>query len=287
MDAAEHLRRMQWAAASWVADHELLEEQYWEGGQGARWVVGRPKTFVHRAEVIAGIGGSLIVHGDFDLCRFGHYGDHRSAWRRLLWMADCTDVGYYVAQKASIGMGGQRHGDEYYDADVAAHDLKDEIAQQTADGADPELIDVLTDALEHTENEQGLREFLHEHDKWDLWEYRFGEVVPHHVVTNHCILQRTAILLRAKYGDVGPMPQAEDKREPFPFPPIPCAYCGSLRNDMFVNVLGCSVRCKNCFLIGPLGRFPRDAYKAWRVVSDLRRLRDREANLLREARRDT
>lgn len=206
MDAGEHTRRTQWSTYGWLTEHQLLDEQYWDEGRGARWVVGQPQTFIHRAEVIAGIGGSLLVHGDFDLCRFAHYGDHGDAWSRLLWMADCEDLGYYVAQKAAIGMAGLTN-ERGYDVDVAAHDLRQEYDEMGEDPEDPNprLRELLLEAIDHTETEQDLRDFLYHGDEgWDLWERDYGRVTPGNVVVNHCLLQRTAWLLRLKYGAAGP-----------------------------------------------------------------------------------
>src|SRR5574340_149450 len=105
------------------AKHELLAEQYWDQGRGARWLIGKPDTCVFRTEAIAGIGGSLLVHGDIDLCRYAHYSDQGDAWSRLRWMGECQDFDYYVAQKASIGLRSVRARDLEYDSEVACYDL--------------------------------------------------------------------------------------------------------------------------------------------------------------------
>jgi hypothetical protein len=204
LSASEHLRRAQWSAFQWLSKHELLAEEYWDEGRGARWVLGERGTFVHKCEIIAGIGGSLIVHGDFDVVRFGHYGDHADAFNRLCWMGLCYDVGYYVAQKASIGMGRHREHVEHYDEDVAKYDLARLIEEYRPEY--DELCGVLRAALQgHTESERELRDFLSDNDRgWDLWEHTFGRVLDAHVVISHVALNRTACLLIEKYGREGP-----------------------------------------------------------------------------------
>ncbi len=205
MDAARHLREAQWHGFEMLHDLQLLAEEYWDKGRGARWVIGKPGTFVFKSEVIAGIGGSLLVHGDFDVVRFAHYGDHADAWNRLCWMGLCTDVGYYVLQKASIGMG-RRSNVEAYAEDVAKDYLERYIAEATRDDRDPEMIEVLQEALaEHTEDSHGLRAFLgREGGRWDLWELDPGKVVDSHVVIAHLILNKLCALLVERHGAEGP-----------------------------------------------------------------------------------
>jgi hypothetical protein len=202
MNRNEYLRRQQWDALRQLAKHELLDESYWGDGSGARWVVGERDTFVGKCEIVAGIGGSLIVHGDYDLCRFGHYGDETDAWHRLRWMADCTDVDYYVAQKASIGL--RRQDIEEYDEDVARHEIIEHVKDAHRDGARDKAA-VLRGALKWTECAEMLTEYLHDHSSnWDLWELRPGRVLSYRVVVSHVALNRCAWLLRARYGYAGP-----------------------------------------------------------------------------------
>lgn len=56
-------------------------------------------------EVIASpYHGSLYVHGDIDCVRFAQYVDSGEPERILRWMGGTRDLGYYVLQKATIGM---------------------------------------------------------------------------------------------------------------------------------------------------------------------------------------
>jgi hypothetical protein len=210
MDRHEYLRHIQWSIASCLAEHELLGEEYWDDGRGARWVIGIPDTFVYRAEIIAGIGGSLIVHGDVDISRFAHYGDHKDAWSRLRWMAFCSDVDYYVAQKASIGMGHGRW--EEYDDEVARHDL-DVLVREYEENEggyaqNGEIADLFREAREYVHHQSELEEFFRNsylYYSQSLFEHGMpGKVIPTPVVMGHLYLQRCAYLLLDKYGDAGP-----------------------------------------------------------------------------------
>lgn len=211
MDADTKMRQTQWSALYWMRNHELRGEAYWDEGRGARWYIGEPGTFIHSCEIIAGVGGSLIVHGDWEPARFAH--DFSDAWSRLRWMADCRDVGYYVMQKARIG--GQT--DHAYDSEVALNDLRcytrdlvDEWRHWEASEHRRKLISVIREARFHTETEHELRQFLYENDEgWDLWEHSFGRVAPSHVVVSHIALNRLASLLRERYGNAGP-PQCRE-----------------------------------------------------------------------------
>jgi len=205
MNASQRLRQDQWHAMQMLHDHQLLGEDYFDDGRGARWVIGTPGTFTFRCEVIAGIGGSLIVHGDFDVVRFGHYGDHADAFNRLCWMGDCYDVGYYVAQKAAIGSG-RRAGVNAYDEEVAQDELRWWIDDTDDDDErSREKKRVFQDALSHTEDEHTLRTFLSDNDRgWDLWELTLGRVLDAHVVIAHVALNKTVALLVERYGEEGP-----------------------------------------------------------------------------------
>lgn len=197
------IRHYQWHAMEMLTGHELLSETYWNNGRHAAWTIGKRGTGVFLTEIIAGICGSLVVHGDFDTSRFAYYGDDRNAWARLLWMADCRDVGYYVAQKAAIGT---RRGDvDEYDGDVARYDIRATIRDAERNDYAPEFIRLLEESLEYADEKEELQRFLHEGDKgWDLWEYSFGKVLSPHVIINHVALNKCAWLLRARHGELGP-----------------------------------------------------------------------------------
>lgn len=185
--------------------HELLlDEVYWDQGRGARWCIGRRGTSVGRTEIVAGVGGSLVVHGDYDLVRFAHYGDRGDAWSRLLWLAaGHAAVDDYTHEKAQIGTGHRFHGS--YDPEVARSDLLEEIAELEASGDQADLVEVLRGALQWCDEEHELRDYLTSHDeRWDLWERSYGQVIPQCVVTAAVALVTCARLLRERHGAEGP-----------------------------------------------------------------------------------
>ena len=203
---SEYIRKQFWDAHSQLYRHELLAETYWGGG--ARWVIGQRDSVHSRCEIIAGIFGSLIVHGDYDVCRFAHGGG--TPWDCLRWMADHTDFGYYVMQKASIGTG---HSHVWtFDADVARHDLREFLADRDEDedfGALKHLFEEVS-ALD-LESEAQLHAHLNESDlyhRYDLWECSFGRVPEFRVVVSWAALNKCAWLLREKYGHGG-LPQCK------------------------------------------------------------------------------
>lgn len=199
-----HLRQLQWQIGRMYMDHRLLDEQYWNDGRGARWLIGQPGTNIMLTEIIAGVCGSLVVHGDCDLSRFAYYSDRADAWSRLGWMAFCADVGYYVNQKHSIGMSRSGNPEAEYDEEVARYDIIALIKELRASGESHECIAYLRGALSHTENHHELYDYLYRKDKFCLYEYNFGRVMPTPAIAGHLALQRCAYLLLDKYGEDGP-----------------------------------------------------------------------------------
>ena len=101
------------------------------------------------AEVISLYGGSLFVGGDIDHVVFGYYSDKRDHESKLRWMGECDDIGYYVVQKARIGMVGTECVD-VYDPNEAEETLKGWLreARKERDDWDPESTDELIVCLE-------------------------------------------------------------------------------------------------------------------------------------------
>jgi hypothetical protein len=102
---------------AYIADHQERARKSFEhhvirSRDDRSWVCQRPytdekggwdSTFWFEAIVLA--GGELYVHGDIDGMHFAHYGKHETKEEVLRWMGETRDLGYYVAQKARIGMG--------------------------------------------------------------------------------------------------------------------------------------------------------------------------------------
>ncbi len=205
----ERLRKAQWTSLGWLASHKLLGEDYWDGGRGARWVIGEEGTFTHRCEIIAGIGGSLLVHGDFDVVRFAHYSDHADAFSRLCWMGRCYDVDYYVAQKATIGLGRFGRNVWAYDEDVARSEIQALIDEARAECAHDATCTTETRlrffllALHRAECREELLHFADSAGRGEDFA-DVGLVLDPHVVTAHVALNKTVALLLDRYGLDGP-----------------------------------------------------------------------------------
>lgn len=58
----------------------------------------------YAAEIISLWGGRLFVGGDIEDCVFAYYSDSRDPVAKLRWIGKCEDVGWYVCQKAQIGL---------------------------------------------------------------------------------------------------------------------------------------------------------------------------------------
>ena len=213
MNKQEYLEESQKKAAERMGELGFVgSEVYWDNGCGARWCLGRPGTNRDKTEIVAGVLGSLLVHGDYETCRFAHYADKPDAWNRLLWIADCLDVGYYVSQKARVGMCDDVSGS--YDSRVAAHDIRVAIEAHQNE-ADDEAVKLLRESLEenHHEDQQELMAFLSQSEvELCVSAHGFGAVTSWRVLVAHAALQRTASLLRERHGPDGPPSARYEKR---------------------------------------------------------------------------
>jgi hypothetical protein len=90
-------------------------------------------------EVISLWGGRLYVGGDIDDCTFAYYsGGHPQdtvEWHlaKLRWMGLNDDLGYYVVQKAAIGMTDGNRLTRAWNYKVAVHQLKEYLEEDDAD----------------------------------------------------------------------------------------------------------------------------------------------------------
>lgn len=195
------VRKNEQQVRNMVAELRLLGESYWEDGRGARWLIGRPGSNFARTEIIAGICGSLVLHGDLPSCRFAT-NNTRTAFQRLLWIADTTDMGY-VTEKARVGDPGLPSYD--YDPDVARADLWRDIREiRQADGAAAHIELLTVAARQHADSEYELVGFLTSHGFGDEALLGYGRVAGYRVVAAHACAQRCAELLRKKHGEDGP-----------------------------------------------------------------------------------
>ena len=102
MRAKDRLRDLVSLATEAFANHQLVL------CDKDRWRIARvgPDGKIenaYAAEIISLWGTRLYVGGDIDDCIFA-YSDNSDPVAKLRWIGKCEDVGYYVCQKAQIGM---------------------------------------------------------------------------------------------------------------------------------------------------------------------------------------
>lgn len=133
--AENYIKEMAKHARTSYAEHQILER-----GQGY-WVCGRPGSSQFKFEVRALLFGALYVGGDIDHVIFAQYTDSPDPERRLRWIGEHTDISYYVAQKAMIGMG---DGDG---RSVWTYEPRAAVEAYQRALKDPELMNAQRDAL--------------------------------------------------------------------------------------------------------------------------------------------
>lgn len=209
MNRSEYWAKCRSLAQAEYAKLELLDETYWSGRQGARWLIGTPKSSIFLTEIIAGACGSLVVHGDIELARFAY--DKDDAWRRLLWMA-CRPPSEYTYEKYRIGMGSLEEPSACFDRKVAANDMESMI-QDLREEEDPDrlpLIEAIRGARGHLDTCYTTRDVLDRVEAElpdsdsDLYEWGVGAVPPLAMFFAHAAMERTMLLLWGKYGVDGP-----------------------------------------------------------------------------------
>ena len=165
-------------------------------------------TWSMAGEVISLAGGELYVGGDIDFVIFAHYSDSREHERKVRWMGEHTDLGYYVRQKAAIGSGRQLV--DVYDEGVAREEvqgwLDDEREAEAGgfgSGQAAKLADVLDDAAwlgtpwdDHRELVGHLYESLGNDFMYERSDV--GEVMAPRVYYAHAVLRRLCELLDAE-----------------------------------------------------------------------------------------
>lgn len=100
-------------------------------------------------EVVVLRGGSLLVHGDIDLIHFAQYGKYTNPEEVVRWMGDRRDLGYYVAQKATIGMQAGDNVVTTHSNEVWLHDASQYIQEMYGEDSRgvPEWLCTLKDAV--------------------------------------------------------------------------------------------------------------------------------------------
>jgi hypothetical protein len=168
--ASDEDKRVQALAVEAFAEHQLVERDDERG----RWMIARRyedgKLDGHYlTEVISLFGGRLFVGGDISDCTFGYYSSSLVGkdlhLAKLRWLGTHTDVSYYVAQKASIGMSDAGKLTEEYNSEVAEAQLKEHAEYLRENDGDADEIGVLEAAVDRDGWDRctGTRE--------ELWEY--------------------------------------------------------------------------------------------------------------------
>jgi len=138
------------------------------GVQGSdRWFIARSNKDgngydgTYATEIIALRNGRLFVGGDIDDCVFA-YGD-KEPLQRLRWIGCCEDLGYYVKQKATIGLGDGFKLTEEYVPSVALSQLDELIEEAVKENTKEEYLEYLREAKDHVDEHDDLMQFVHEH----------------------------------------------------------------------------------------------------------------------------
>ena len=113
--------------------------------EDGRWVIARCKdgewSNIYLAEIIVGVFGSLIVHGDIDAVIFGNYGKNSDPLQVVNWIAHSSICGY-LESKAIIGMTAQDSHSmvKRFDPDVAIWEInghiKDRLEERESEYSD-------------------------------------------------------------------------------------------------------------------------------------------------------
>jgi hypothetical protein len=115
-------------------NHELIDrgDRWWLMAQ--RYEDGKLQS-AYLTDVYCDHFGGIFVGGDISTMCFSCFGDSGSMEARLAWMGRCTDLDYYVAQKASIGMTGKGERLVWdWDSELAAMDIREHVATLVEEG---------------------------------------------------------------------------------------------------------------------------------------------------------
>ncbi len=154
--AEEHAR-----SAKHFANHQIVERDH------RSWKLKEPYKkdppgwdLTGWFEVTIHEGGRILFMGDWDHVFFAHYGSFKDPETVLRWIGASRDFGWYVKQKADIGMGRSNGCMEERDEEYFFHEIFDYITDSTGYifvegqtinpydiGVDKWLADLLDEAL--------------------------------------------------------------------------------------------------------------------------------------------
>jgi len=156
MNAQDHLEITKKRAMKDFENHQIILDDKENG----RWRIAKKTEDggvegFYATEIISLWGGRLFAGGDIDDCVFAYFSAAKNLsdvdfhLAKLAWIGQCTDVGYYVAQKAAIGLSDSRKLTEEWDPDIAIEQLR----EMSEDEDNPKKAnEVILEAIEFCQN---------------------------------------------------------------------------------------------------------------------------------------
>ena len=142
-------------------DHRFERLVHKDNGRG-RWRIRRAGTSIYSAEVISLWGAGLYVGGDIEPVVFGHFGETYEDvapyhLAKLRWIGKCDDIGYYVHQKAAMGMRDNGAMASQWVPGVALWQLQDSIKDCNVEEVD-RVSDVMANVLAGCDRYEVMRQ---------------------------------------------------------------------------------------------------------------------------------
>jgi len=198
-----HVTKHAQRARNTFANHVITKES------DRRWLLqqihadGKP-DWTLAAEIICLENNAIYFGGDWDSIVFA-YGP-QDPISRLLWIGRCTDIDYYVAQKAKVGIRGA--SSDVWDSDVATEGLKFFLEEQVKDGYDKDdsskFDQYWFESACSAEYQHEYVDYVHrafpglDYDTVVEGTYNLGEVVAPAVITAHAAIAKLCDLLKER-----------------------------------------------------------------------------------------
>jgi len=163
-----------------LSNHVLIREHVWNDDKQASWVLAREGPS-EPIEVIAGVGNTILIHGNWPLIRLCCEGG--SCFERLMCVAHARAD--KLMTYASLG------GTEYdaYNASEAAEKLMELRGDYNADHQ-YDLGKLMDEAINHVEIETSLYDYLHHNNysfEHDTFRVVHDNLIQGQVILNHLV----------------------------------------------------------------------------------------------------
>jgi len=139
---AKYQRVTEEQAAESFSEHVIKEKG------DLRWVIAKKYEdgswcSYYLTEIIVGVGGTLIAHGDIDASIFSCYGKFDDPLQVVSWVAN-SRIANYLVSKATIGMTAQHTEGmiQRFEPDVAIWEMEDRIKDRLAEIEEDETNDL-------------------------------------------------------------------------------------------------------------------------------------------------